>query len=174
MVLIGGAKVKDKIGVLSELVRIADRVVVGGRMAYTFLAARGVALGRTHVETAWLDHANSVMREAVEHVRPCHTPARVTTRPCLFCRAIRRARLRHASAVTSCRSSRSHQSQTDQESQTIGGLCIDFGGGATQQITPHQAVLVHGNDCTVSIECAHPCRPGQPHGTSGHTQAAGS
>lgn len=69
MVVIGGAKVKDKIGVLSELVRIADKVVVGGRMAYTFLAARGVALGRTHVEHAWLDHAKSVMQEAIEHVR---------------------------------------------------------------------------------------------------------
>eukprot|EP00892_Ulva_mutabilis_P010085 jgi/Ulvmu1/7449/UM036_0111.1 len=67
VVVIGGAKVKDKIGVLSELVRLADRVIIGGRMAYTFLAARGVPLGKTHVEHAWVEHARSVMQQAEEH-----------------------------------------------------------------------------------------------------------
>lgn len=74
MVVIGGAKVKDKIGVLSELVKVADKVVIGGRMAYTFLAARGVALGKTHVEHAWLDHAHSVMQQANELVRRRPSP----------------------------------------------------------------------------------------------------
>ncbi len=52
--MVGGAKVKDKIGVLWSLIEKADVVVVGGRMAFTFLAAEGVSVGRTQIEEAWL------------------------------------------------------------------------------------------------------------------------
>lgn len=53
-VVLGGAKVADKIGVIASLLTLADVVAVGGRMAFTFLAAMGVAVGQTQVETAWL------------------------------------------------------------------------------------------------------------------------
>jgi phosphoglycerate kinase len=49
--VIGGAKVADKIGVLRALVSVADKVIIGGRMAFTFLLARGVQVGSTVVET---------------------------------------------------------------------------------------------------------------------------
>ena len=44
-VMLGGAKVKDKIGVVDAVMRKADIVIIGGRMAFTFLAACGVAVG---------------------------------------------------------------------------------------------------------------------------------
>lgn len=64
MVIIGGAKVADKIGVLTELVRRADRVLIGGRMGYTFLASQGVAIGSTHVEHQSYDVAQRVLVDA--------------------------------------------------------------------------------------------------------------
>ncbi|WIA38673.1 hypothetical protein OEZ86_001979 [Tetradesmus obliquus] len=62
-VVIGGAKVRDKIGVLQALVSSADVLLIGGRMAFTFLAAEGVACGRTQIEEDWLE-ACRVMRES--------------------------------------------------------------------------------------------------------------
>jgi phosphoglycerate kinase len=54
-VIIGGAKVKDKLPVLASLVEKADMILIGGRMAFTFLAAEGVAVGRTQIEEQWLE-----------------------------------------------------------------------------------------------------------------------
>lgn len=54
-VVVGGAKVKDKIGVLKSVIERADVLIVGGRMAFTFLAAQGVSVGSTHIEETWLE-----------------------------------------------------------------------------------------------------------------------
>ena len=52
VVVIGGAKVADKIGVIDRFTGLADAVLVGGAMAFTFLAARGVAVGASKHEDA--------------------------------------------------------------------------------------------------------------------------
>lgn len=54
-VAIGGCKVADKLPVLEALIQKADVVVIGGRMAFTFLAAAGVAVGKTQIEENWLE-----------------------------------------------------------------------------------------------------------------------
>ncbi|KAF6254118.1 phosphoglycerate kinase [Scenedesmus sp. NREL 46B-D3] len=61
-VVIGGAKVRDKIKVLEALIHKADVLLIGGRMAFTFLAAEGVAVGRTQIEEDWLEPCRA-MRE---------------------------------------------------------------------------------------------------------------
>ena len=52
VVVIGGAKVADKIGVIDRFTGLADAVLVGGAMAFTFLAARGIAVGASKHEDA--------------------------------------------------------------------------------------------------------------------------
>jgi len=62
--LLGGAKISDKIGVIENLLAKADRVLVGGGMANTFLKAQGVGVGDSLVEDASLDLARSLMGRA--------------------------------------------------------------------------------------------------------------
>ncbi len=50
MAVLGGAKVSDKIEVISNLLNIADKVLIGGGMAYTFLAAQGYNVGTSLLE----------------------------------------------------------------------------------------------------------------------------
>ena len=59
--LLGGAKVSDKIGVISSLLSKADSVIIGGAMAYTFLKARGDSVGKSLVETERLRVAREVL-----------------------------------------------------------------------------------------------------------------
>lgn len=62
--VLGGAKVSDKILVLRNLVDKVDRLILGGAMAYTFLRARGVAIGASHVEDDRLELASSIAAAA--------------------------------------------------------------------------------------------------------------
>jgi phosphoglycerate kinase len=50
VVVLGGAKISDKLAVVANLRTIADRILIGGGMAFTFLAARGYGVGRSLVE----------------------------------------------------------------------------------------------------------------------------
>lgn len=62
--LLGGAKISDKIGVISNLLARSQALLIGGGMANTFLLAQGVAMGRSLVEADKLDEARQLMEEA--------------------------------------------------------------------------------------------------------------
>jgi phosphoglycerate kinase len=62
--IVGGAKVSDKIELLQNFLKIADTVLVGGAMAYTFLKAQGVETGKSKTEDDKLDLAKALLAEA--------------------------------------------------------------------------------------------------------------
>ncbi|HKY84987.1 MAG TPA: phosphoglycerate kinase [Anaerolineales bacterium] len=62
--ILGGAKISDKIGVVESLLGRADRLLVGGGMGNTFLAARGVAMGDSLVEQESLETARGILSRA--------------------------------------------------------------------------------------------------------------
>ena len=62
--ILGGAKVSDKLEVIQNFLGRVDRLIIGGAMAYTFLKARGVAIGRSLVEDDKLDVARDIETKA--------------------------------------------------------------------------------------------------------------
>lgn len=64
--IIGGAKVKDKIGVIENLLGIADNILIGGGLSYTFLKAQGLEIGKSLVDDEKLDLALSFIEKAKE------------------------------------------------------------------------------------------------------------
>lgn len=65
-VILGGAKVSDKIGVIENLLKKADSFVIGGGMAYTFLKAQGINIGLSKLEKDKIDLAKATLKEAQE------------------------------------------------------------------------------------------------------------
>jgi phosphoglycerate kinase len=63
---LGGAKVSDKLEVIQNLIPRVDALLIGGAMAYTFLKARGMPVGRSLVEEDLLDAARDIERRAAE------------------------------------------------------------------------------------------------------------
>jgi phosphoglycerate kinase len=61
--IIGGAKVSDKIEVVENLMKIADGMLIGGGMAYTFLKAQGLSIGKSLVEEDKLDLARKILAD---------------------------------------------------------------------------------------------------------------
>src|ERR1700689_1390120 len=62
--ILGGAKVSDKIEVVQNLMKLADAMLIGGAMAYTFLKSRGLPTGKSLVENDKLDLARDLLAEA--------------------------------------------------------------------------------------------------------------
>ncbi len=62
--VLGGAKVSDKIEVVENLMKVADSMLIGGGMAYTFLKSQGIAIGNSLVETDKLDLARKLLSDA--------------------------------------------------------------------------------------------------------------
>jgi len=68
--ILGGAKVSDKIEVIDSLLAKVNALVIGGAMAYTFLKAQGVSIGKSRVELDKVDLAKSLLKKAQEkHVQ---------------------------------------------------------------------------------------------------------
>lgn len=64
--ILGGAKVKDKIGVIEALLHKADTLVIGGGMAYTFFKAQGYEIGNSLLDADRLDFARDILVKAKE------------------------------------------------------------------------------------------------------------
>ncbi len=64
--ILGGSKVSSKIGVINHLLDIADTIIIGGGMAYTFAKAQGGSVGKSLLESDWLDYCNDMLAKAKE------------------------------------------------------------------------------------------------------------
>ena len=64
VVILGGSKVSDKLGVVENLLKCVDRLLVGGGMAYTFLAAQGFSVGNSLLETEMIDTVRNLVAQA--------------------------------------------------------------------------------------------------------------
>ena len=64
--ILGGSKVSSKIGVINNLLEIADTIIIGGGMAYTFSAAQGGQVGDSLLEEDWKDYANDMVKKAAD------------------------------------------------------------------------------------------------------------
>ena len=77
VVVLGGAKIADKLGVIDSLLGKADRILIGGGMAYTFQKAKGLEIGRSLLDESKLDVVREYMERAeangVELVLPVDT-----------------------------------------------------------------------------------------------------
>ena len=63
IVVLGGAKVADKIGVIENLVKKADKILIGGGMAFTFLKAKGYEIGKSLLDEENIDFCKNVLKD---------------------------------------------------------------------------------------------------------------
>ncbi len=66
VVVLGGAKVSDKIGIIENLFSRVDAILIGGGMAFTFLKANGHSIGRSIVQDDFIDKVSGLMERAKE------------------------------------------------------------------------------------------------------------
>ncbi len=67
--ILGGAKISDKIGVIRNLLTIADQILIGGGMANTFFKAQGYPIGKSLCEDEALDTARQLLKSGATHLR---------------------------------------------------------------------------------------------------------
>lgn len=90
-VILGGSKVKDKIGVIENLVNIADYILIGGAMAYTFLKASGIEIGSSLLDEESIDFCKNVLKKysdkiilPIDSVNALEISDEVTPRECFI------------------------------------------------------------------------------------------
>ena len=66
--IIGGAKVSDKIAVIENLLEKADKIIIGGAMAYTFFKAQGKNVGKSLCEEEKVEYAKNLLEKAKEKI----------------------------------------------------------------------------------------------------------
>ena len=64
--ILGGSKVSDKIAIIDKLLETCDRLLIGGGMAFTFIAAKGNGVGNSLVEREWIDAARQMLEKALQ------------------------------------------------------------------------------------------------------------
>jgi phosphoglycerate kinase len=64
--ILGGSKVSDKVGVIDRLMDACDALIIGGGMCFTFLAAKGVNVGKSLVEPDWIEPAKAMLARVDE------------------------------------------------------------------------------------------------------------
>ena len=62
--ILGGSKVSDKFGVIDKLIDVVDVFIIGGGMAFTFLVAKGLGIGKSIVEPDWVEPAKKMLSKA--------------------------------------------------------------------------------------------------------------
>jgi phosphoglycerate kinase len=79
MVVLGGAKVSDKIAVIKNLINRVNRIAIGGGMVFTFLAAKGYSVGKSLLESDSIELVKEILSTAesrgVEVILPTDIPA---------------------------------------------------------------------------------------------------
>ncbi len=77
--ILGGAKVADKLNVIENLLNKADTLIIGGGMAYTFLAAKGYTVGTSLLDETKIDYCREMLAKAAEKGVQILLPVDVTT-----------------------------------------------------------------------------------------------
>lgn len=80
-VVLGGAKVSDKIGVITNLIEKVDVLAIGGGMVFTFLAAQGYQIGTSLFEAESIDTVKAILKRAKEREIELHLPSDVIVAP---------------------------------------------------------------------------------------------
>ncbi|MGQ9700373.1 MAG: phosphoglycerate kinase [Candidatus Bipolaricaulaceae bacterium] len=80
-VLVGGKKAKDKLGVLTGLLPLVDGFLIGGGVAFTFLAAQGLKVGRSVVDEKLLPTIQELIHEIQAKGKELHLPVDVVVAP---------------------------------------------------------------------------------------------
>jgi phosphoglycerate kinase len=81
VVVLGGAKVSDKLAVIANLLRTADTLVIGGGMVFTFLAAEGFEVGKSLLEQDQITAVRGYLNEAASHGKQIVLPSDIVVAP---------------------------------------------------------------------------------------------
>ena len=77
--ILGGAKVKDKLNVINNLIEKVDTLIIGGGMSFTFLAAKGYNVGKSLLDEEKIDYCKNMMKKAEEKGVKLLLPVDTTT-----------------------------------------------------------------------------------------------
>ena len=81
VVVLGGAKVSDKLAVIANLIKTADTLVIGGGMVFTFLAAQGYEVGKSLLEADQIETVKGYLDEAASGGKQIVLPSDIVVAP---------------------------------------------------------------------------------------------